>query len=98
MTGQPVNKRNLWLAVAVVAIAVTVAVVTGWRELRGPQFVAYEELPEPPLPTDPVNAELVIQDRAVRDRLNGLDEETCRKRHEARMNKLEEIKRKDESL
>ncbi len=86
--------RKTWLLVGLVVIAVIIAVVVIARSVGTPKVVPSEEMAEPPLPTDPNQAEMVIRERAFQDKLVGLDDETRRERHQRRMQQLEEIKAK----
>ena len=85
-----------WVIIAIAVVAVIVAAVVIWPHLRGPVALPPAEMPEAPLPSDPREAEIVIRERAFKDKLAGVDEESCRKRHGERMKQLEEIKRQAE--
>lgn len=84
--------HKLWFAVvlAVVGIAVLVGTIISSRRFR--VSVPSELMPEPPLPTNPVEAEQIIKDRAFRDAFRGMDEAAREERHEERLKELEAIK------
>ncbi len=86
-------KNKLWFAIAlaVVGIVILVGTIVSSKRSRAP--VPAELMPELFLPSDPVEAEQIVKDRALRDAFWGIDEATRKERHEKRLEQLEQIKK-----
>jgi len=88
------TKVMVIILAAVAAVAVAAAGYFAWSTIRAPAPQTIEEIVEPPLPDDPTQAEIIVEQRYVGDKIDGLDKETRERRQEARLKQLEEIKRK----
>ena len=90
--GKDKTKNKLWFAIAlaVVGIVILAGTIVSSKRSRAP--VPSELMPELSLPSDPVEAEQIVKDRALRDAFRGIDEATREKRHEKRLEQLEQIK------
>ncbi len=90
--GKDRAKNKLWFAIvlAAVGIAILAGTIVSSKRSRAP--ISPEAMPELPLPSDPVEAEQIVKDRALRDAFRGIDEETRKGRHEERLEQLEQIK------
>lgn len=79
---------------AVVVVAIAVAGYFARSTIRGPEPQTIEQITEPPLPNDPIEAEIVIRQRYLGDKVDGLDKKTREQRQQARLRQLADIRRK----